>query len=62
MDKKIKRNPSDFINVCVKKANHEKIKFYLENESPTGGLVGAFYDKAGIEKLEKLKKEKSKNK
>lgn len=62
MPKSSTRISTDYITVCVKKSIHEKVKFYLKNESSVGGFIGTFYDIAASEKLDKLKKEKTKSK
>ncbi len=56
-DQKPLRNPKDYINVTVLRANHECIKKYLE-EQGEGKDIGKFYDLAA---MEKMKKEKSNN-
>lgn len=56
-DKKPLRNPKDYINVSVLRSNQELVKQYLEKEG-IGADVGKFYDKAAMEKLNKLKSNK----
>ena len=49
-----KRNPKDYINITVVRSNHEQIKNYLDEEG-VGGDIGKFYDKAAMDRLQRLK-------
>lgn len=52
-----KKNPKDFINVTVVRANHELVKAHLESLGD-GRDIGKFYDIAAMEKLAKEKSTK----
>ena len=56
-DKRPLKNPKDYINVSVFRANHQMVKDHLEMLGD-GQDIGKFYDKAAMEKLEKEKLKK----
>lgn len=57
-DKKPLRNSQDYINVSVDRKNHNEIQEYLSKECD-GASIGKFYDKAAMERLQRLKEKNS---